>query len=52
LFELQTSYLRKRVELVVDQAKELQSASAKATEEVVKPVKDIFEKSFRELKVA
>ena len=52
LFELQTSYLRKRVELVVDQAKELQSASAKATEEVVKPVKDIFEKSFSELKVA
>ena len=52
LFELQTSYLRKRVELVVDQAKELQSASAKATEEVVKPVKDIFEKSFKELKVA
>jgi len=52
LFELQTSYLRKRVELVVNQAKELQSASAKATEEVVKPVKDIFEKSFKELKVA
>lgn len=52
LFELQTSYFRKRVELSVNQAKELQSASAKATEEVVKPVKDIFEKSFRELKVA
>ncbi|MDN5927613.1 MAG: phasin [Hyphomicrobiales bacterium] len=52
LFELQTSYLRKRVELVVNQAKELQSASTKATEEVVKPVKDIFEKSFKELKVA
>lgn len=52
LFELHTSYLRKRVELAVNQAKELQSASAKATEEVVKPVKDIFEKSFSELKVA
>lgn len=51
-FELQTSYLRKRVELAVNQAKDLQSASAKATEEVVKPVKDIFEKSFSELKVA
>jgi phasin len=52
LFELQTSYIRKRVELVVNQAKELQSASTKATEEVVKPVKDVFEKSFKELKVA
>ena len=51
-FELQTSYFRKRVELAVNQAKDLQSASAKATEEVVKPVKDIFEKSFKELKVA
>jgi hypothetical protein len=36
----------------VNQAKEFQSASAKATEEVVKPVKDVFEKSFKELKVA
>ena len=52
LFELQTSYLRKRVELAVSQAKDFQSASAKAAEEVVKPVKDVFEKSFRELKVA
>ena len=52
LFELQTAYLRKRVELVVNQTKELQTASAKATEEVVKPVKDVFEKSFKELKVA
>jgi phasin len=52
LFELQTSYLRKRVELAVNQAKDLQSASAKAAEEVVKPVKDIFEKSVGELKVA
>ena len=52
LFELQTSYLRKRVELAVNQAKDLQSASAKAAEEVVKPVKDVFERSFKELKVA
>ena len=52
LFELQTSYLRKRVELAGNQAKDLQSASAKAAEEVVKPVKDVFERSFKELKVA
>ena len=52
LFELQTSYLRKRVELAVNQTKEFQSASAKAAEEVVKPVKAVFEKSFGELKVA
>jgi phasin len=52
LFELQTSYFRKRVELAVSQAKDLQSASAKAAEEVVKPVKGVFEQSFKELKVA
>ena len=52
LIELQTSYLRKRVEMVVEQAKDMQSATAKATEEVTKPVKDVFERSFRELKVA
>lgn len=52
LIELQTSYLRKRAELAVEQVKDIQSATAKAAEDVAKPVKDIFEKSFRELKVA
>lgn len=51
-FELQTSYLRKRVEMMVEQTKEMQSVTAKAAEEVSKPVKDVFEKSFKELKVA
>lgn len=51
-FELQTSYLRKRVEMMVEQTKEMQSVTAKAAEDVSKPVKDVFEKSFRELKVA
>jgi phasin len=52
LFELQTSFLRKRFETMVEQAKDLQSVSTKAAEDVVKPAKNAFEKSLKELKVA
>jgi phasin len=50
--ELQTAFLRKRVEMTVEQTKELQSLTTKAATEVSKPVKDAFEKTFKELKVA
>lgn len=50
--ELQTSFLRKRVEMTVDQAKELQAAGTKAAEDVSKPIKTAFEKAFKDLKVA
>lgn len=50
--ELQTVFLRKRVEMTVEQAKDIQAATAKAAEEVSKPVKQAFEKVFKELKVA
>ena len=50
--ELQTAYLRKRVEMTVEQAKDMQALSSKAAEEVGKPVKDAFEKAMKELKVA
>lgn len=52
LIELQTSFVRKSVEMAVEQAKDLQAASTKASEEMSKPFKDIFEKSVKELKVA
>jgi phasin len=52
VIELQTAFLRKRVEMAVDQAKELQSVSTKAAEEVTKPIKDAFENGLKELKVA
>jgi phasin len=52
LIELQTSYLRRRVELAVEQTRDLQGFTAKAAENVVKPMKDVFEKTFKELKVA
>ena len=52
LFELQTSYLRKRVELAVDQAKEIQAASSKAMEDAARPIKGAFDKALKELKVA
>ena len=50
--ELQTSYVRKNVELVVEQAKDMQASASKAAEEVGKPVKAIFEKTMKELKVS
>jgi phasin len=52
LFELQTAFLRKRFETMVEQVKDLQSVSTKAAEDVVKPAKNAFEKSLKELKAA
>src|SRR5262245_57355381 len=52
LVELQTAFVRKRVEMSVEQAKEFQALTTKATTEVSKPVKDAFEKAMKDLKVA
>ncbi len=52
VIELQTAFVRKAFETAVEQAKDLQAASTKAAEEVSKPLKDVFEKSVKELKVA
>lgn len=50
--ELQTSFLRKRVETAVEQAKDFQTVASKAAEDVTQPLKGAFEKAFKELKVA
>jgi phasin len=52
VIELQTAFLRKAVETAVEQVKDFQTASTKAAEEVSKPLKDVFEKTVKELKVA
>lgn len=52
LVELQTAFLRKRVEMTVEQTKDLQGLTSKAATDVSKPVKDAFEKAFKDLKVA
>ncbi|MDI6028740.1 phasin [Corticibacterium sp. UT-5YL-CI-8] len=52
VFELQTSFLRKRIELSVEQAKDFQAVATKVAEDVTKPAKIAFEKAFTELKVA
>jgi phasin len=52
VFELQTSFLRKRVELSVEQAKDFQAAASKAAEKVSAPMKTVFEKTVKELKIA
>ena len=52
VIELQTSFLRQRVEAAVEQAKELQAVATKAAEEVSKPMKAVFEKAVKEVKAA
>ena len=52
VIELQTSFLRKRVETGVEQAKDFQAAAGKAAEKVSAPMKTVFEKAVKELKVA
>lgn len=52
IVELQTAYLRKRVEMAVDQAKEFQSATTKATEDVARPFKGAFDKALKDFKAA
>jgi phasin len=52
IIELQTAFLRKQVEMGVEQAKDMQALSTKSIEEVSKPVRGLFEKTLKELKVA
>ncbi len=52
VIELQTSFMRKAVEMAVENAKDFQTVSTKATDEVTKPMKNVFEKAMKELKVA
>ncbi|ESZ65267.1 phasin [Mesorhizobium sp. L103C119B0] len=50
--ELQTAFLRKRVETTVEQAKDFQAVVSKAAEDVSKPVKTAFEKALKDIKAA
>jgi phasin len=50
--ELQAGFLRKRVEMGVEQVKDFQATATKAAEELAKPIKTAFEKTVKELKVA
>ncbi|MDW6025140.1 phasin [Mesorhizobium sp. BAC0120] len=52
VIELQTAFMRQSVDKAVEQAKELQAVTSKAAEDVSKPMKDVFEKAIKELKVA
>ena len=51
-FELQTSFLRKQVELTVEQAKSLQETTKQVAEKVAKPSKEAAEKAMASFKVA
>lgn len=52
VMELQTAFIRKAVETAIEQTRDFQAASTKAAEDVSRPLKDVFEKSVQELKVA
>ncbi|WP_296743561.1 phasin [Mesorhizobium sp.] len=51
-FELQAAFVNKQIETSVEQAKALQAAMLRATEDVSKPIKDAFEKALKDLKAA
>ena len=50
LFELQTAFLRKQAEVVVEQAKSLQETSKKVAEKVAAPGKSAAEKAMKSFK--
>ncbi|NVP55034.1 phasin [Mycoplana rhizolycopersici] len=52
LFELQTAFLRKQAEVVVDQAKSMQEATRKVAEKVAEPGKSAAEKTLKTFKAA
>jgi phasin len=52
VIELQTAFVRKSVETAVEQTRELQAVTTKAAEDVSKPIKTVFEKSYKDLKIA
>jgi phasin len=52
VIELQTAFVRKQLERGVEQAKEFQALSTKSFEDVAKPMRELTEKSMKELKVA
>jgi phasin len=52
MFELQTAFMRKQAEMMVDQTKVMQEAAKKVAEDVSKPVKAVSEKAMNEFKVA
>ena len=52
VIELQTTFLRKRFEMGIEQAKEFQALTTKAVTDVSKPFKNAFEKTLKDVKVA
>ncbi|KQT70062.1 phasin [Aureimonas sp. Leaf460] len=45
VIELQTSYLRKQVELATDQSKDIQSLAQQVAQELMKPGREAFQKA-------
>ena len=52
VLEIQGAFMRKSYETMFAQAKDMQSVTTKVAEEVAKPIKSSFEKSFKDVKFA
>lgn len=52
MIEMQTSYVRKQVEMATDQAKEMQSLSQSVARELMKPGREAFEKAASQVKTS
>jgi len=52
VMELQSAFFRRAVEQTIEQAKDFQATSTKVASDMSRPMKDVFEKSMKELKVA
>lgn len=48
VIELQSTFMRKQMELAMEQAREFQEISQKASNEFAKPVKEVFEKALKQ----
>lgn len=52
IIELQGSFLRKRLEVAADQIRDFQISSQKSAEVLAKPMKEAFEKAFKDMRAA
>jgi phasin len=50
--EVQSAFMRRQYELAMNQARDMQTASSKGAEDLARPMKEVVERAWTELKVA
>ncbi|MDX8503477.1 phasin family protein, partial [Mesorhizobium sp. VK4C] len=51
-FELQAAFMNNQIDASIEQARTLQAVLVRASEDVSKPIKDVFEKALQDLRAA